>query len=90
MFEQSVPTTSKVIVFVCSPALQSELFRLKFHSLGSKLQKILEFNLIITDDYFVPAVEYFAAFLKLSENIAGVIYVTLPIGEFLGAHAFTR
>ena len=30
-----------------SEALQSELFRLKFHSLGSKILKIPEFNLVI-------------------------------------------
>ena len=43
----------------------------------------------ITDDYFVPAVEYFAAFLKLSENIAGITFVALGNGapDIFGAMA---
>ena len=35
-------------------ALQSELFRFKFHSLGSKILKIPEFNLLM---YKIPAVK---------------------------------
>ena len=37
-------------------ALQSELFRFKFHSLGSKIQKIRNFNLFIIQVYEILAV----------------------------------